>query len=137
MKTFLKYSLAVLLIVLTVAFAAVGCTPDDQGGVTPDKTALRAEIALEITEQGDYTAESYQAYAAKLAAAKALADDAAATQKEIDEMTAALTAARGALTLRTVEAVAGADKQLGIFSGNTEEIVISDYVNVNGLSKIT
>ena len=137
MKTFLKYSLAVLLIVLTVAFAAVGCTPDDQGGVTPDKTALRAEIALEITEQGDYTAASYEAYAAKLAAAKALADDAAATQKEIDEMTAALTAARGALTLRTVEAVAGADKQLGIFSGNTEEIVISDYVNVNGLSKIT
>ena len=43
--------------------------------VVVDKTALNAEIALEVSEQGDYTLASYEAYQAKLAEAKAVAGD--------------------------------------------------------------
>ena len=149
--------LFVVLLICALTFATVGChlfendppveTPpvenppvenppvDDNKG--PDKTALNAELALEVTAQGDYTLDSYNAYAEKLAAAKAVAADEAATQEAVDQATAALSAARLALAVRPVEEVAGANKALRFVSGDTKEIALADYVNVNGLSKIT
>ena len=89
----LKNILAILLI-LVVGLTAVGCefidnikdkivgdsddVDDGSGdgsvddGTVVDKTALNAEIALAIAEQGDYTADSYNEYAARLAEARAL-----------------------------------------------------------------
>ena len=102
-----------------------------------DKAALNAEIALEITAQGDYTSDSYNAYLEKLAAAKALAGDIAATAAEVEEATEALTAARLALAVRPVLEVEGANKSFRLFSGNVQEIIIANYINENGLSNIT
>ncbi|MBE6532545.1 MAG: hypothetical protein E7676_03430 [Ruminococcaceae bacterium] len=102
-----------------------------------DKAALNAELALEITAQGDYTEASYNAYLEKLAAAKALADDIAATAADVNAATEALTNARLALAVRPVLEVEGANKSFKLFSGNNQEIVIADYINENGLSKIT
>ncbi len=150
----LKNILAILLI-LVVGLTAVGCEfidnikdkiigDDDDiddgivdDGTVVDKTALNAEIALAVTEQGDYTADSYNAYAAKLSEARALSDSAEATQAAVDRATADLSAARSALTVRPVEPVKGASTVLELASGEIREITIADYVNVNGLSKIT
>ena len=154
----LKNILAILLI-LVVGLTAVGCefidnikdkivgdsddVDDGSGdgsvddGTVVDKTALNAEIALAIAEQGDYTADSYNEYAARLAEARALSDNAEATQAAVDRATADLSAARAALTVRPVEPVKGAITALELASGEIREITIADYVNVNGLSKIT
>ena len=102
-----------------------------------NKSALNAELALEIAEQGDYTSESYNAYLEALAKAKALVNDIAVTQNTVNEKVAALTAAREALAVRPVEEVAGADKSFNLISGDNKEIVLSDYINTNGLSGIT
>jgi|GEM_PF-3090175 len=105
--------------------------------VVVDKTALNAEIALEVSEQGDYTLASYEAYQAKLAEAKAVAGDEEATQERVDKITAELTQARLALTVRTVEEVEGANKAFRLTSGDSKEITLADYVNENSLSNIT
>ena len=113
---------------------------DEQPGdteVVVDKSLLEAELALEVMEQGDYTSNSYNAYLEKLAAAKAVAEAEDATQSDVDAATMQLTAARRALTLRPIEAVKDAVKELRMISGDVKEIVIADYVNVNGLSNIT
>ena len=102
-----------------------------------DKDALKAEIALGVTEQGDYTADSFGAYAEKLAAANSLLGDVAVSQTTVDEMTKALSDARLALVVRPVLALDGANKSFKLISGNTKNIALADYVNVNGLSKIT
>ena len=102
-----------------------------------NKDALNAELALEITEQGDFTADSYNAYVAKLDAAKALLGDIAVTQADVNRAVAALSEARLALAVRPIEEVQGVNKAFSLISGNNKEIVIADYVNVNGLGKIT
>ena len=102
-----------------------------------NKDALNAEIALEVTEQGDFTADSFNAYVEKLAIAKALANDIGATHEEVNGATTALTEARLALALRPVEEVADANKAFKLYSGNVKEIVLTDYINTNGLSSIT
>ena len=102
-----------------------------------NKEALNAELALEITEQGDFTAESYEAYAAKLAEAKALVNDIAVTQATVNKITEELGALRLALAVRPIVEIEGANKSFNIISGNNKEINLSDYVNVNGLSGIT
>ena len=102
-----------------------------------NKSALNAELALEVSAQGDYTLESYEEYLKALAAAKALVNDIAVTQKTVNEATAALTAARNALAVRPVEEVEGADKSFNLISGDNKEITLSDYINTNGLSSIT
>ena len=147
-KSFIKNSLIAILVLFLIALTAVGCGPnnDTDDPDTPDVpvdpvkvdlTALGAEIALEITEQGDYTADSYNSYKAKLAEAKALFADAEATQEAVDGMTAALTQARLSLTVRRVEAVGDADKTVELRVGEAVEILLSDFVNTGGLSKIT
>ena len=64
---------------VTVDFAV---TVNKKQPVTPvevDKSALEAELKLEVLEQGDYTEESYAAYVQKLEAAKAVNAKADAT----------------------------------------------------------
>ena len=136
--------IAIFLAVLTLAVGMVGCRPsEDNGepgggsGPTLDLAALEAELALEITEEGDYTEESYRAYSDKLAAARALLSDAAATQEKIDTAVAELKAARLALAVRTPVEVGGAHKSITLLSGFSKEIAISDYINAAGLSGIT
>ena len=102
-----------------------------------DKAALKSELALEVTEQGDYTLDSFNAYLAKLAEAKEIADNVAASQTEVDNAVKELSAARLALTVRPVEAVPGANTEFRLTSKDSKEITISDYVNTNGLSGIT
>ena len=153
-KSSLLSGIIAILIALVLGFSVMSCTnsndndgnKENVGGnnggnveevVPADKTALNAEIALEVSEQGDYTADSYNAYRAKLDAAKTVANDTAATQEAVDKATADLTAARGALTIRPIEEVKGAKKEFKVISGREKEIVLADYVNVNGLSKIT
>ena len=148
-KLLVLKSLIAILIVFVVGFTAVGCElidsifndtiidNDDNNNPTTDKTALNAEIALAINEQGDYTLDSYIKYISKLDDAKEIANDSAATQASIDKATAALTKARLALTIRPIEEVKGANKALKLIAGGNKEIVLADYVNVNGLSKIT
>ena len=149
-RSLVTKSFLAILIVCIFVLAAVSCgndqgtTPPDVNGdnngnnaVTVDKTALQAELALEVSAQGDYTLDSYQTYVEKLSQAKEINLDSAATQETVDKATASLTAARQALTLRTVEAVVGADKQIALFSGENKELALADYVDVNGLSKIT
>ena len=102
-----------------------------------NKVKLEAELALAVAEQGDYTLDSFNAYIAELAAAKALFDDIAATQAEVDSEVAALRSARLALTVRPIEAVEGSNKSFRITSGSTKEILIGDYINTNGVSSLT
>ncbi|MBQ8381006.1 MAG: FIVAR domain-containing protein [Clostridia bacterium] len=140
--------LIALLMVLVIALSFAACNktdteePDDGSNdseqtVTVDKTALKAEIANAVTKEGDYTADSFNAYVVKLAEAKAIVKKADATQQEVDGITAALTEARLALKIKNVEAVSGAEKNIELSSGESLEIAIADYVNVNALSKIT
>ena len=105
--------------------------------VSLDKSALLAELSLEVAEQGDYTDNSYNAYLAKLQAAKNVAADEAATQENVDKASADLTAARMALKIRSVSMVQGASKEIKLVPGDTREITLADYVNDNALSKIT
>ncbi len=145
-KTVVIKGLSIILLVFALALTTVGCELFEQNknpeettdnSVVTDKAALNAELALEVSAQGDYTTDSYNAYTAKLAEAKQVANDAAATQAAVDKAVQELTAARKALALRPVEAVKGAVKEFSIVSGGNKEIALSDYVNVNGLSKIT
>ena len=141
--------LIAILIIAMVSMMAVGCKKQDagennggeggegEGIVSADKTALNAEITLAINSQGDFTAESYNAYAAKLAEAKALAGDAEATQEAVDEALAALIDAREALAIRPIEEVEGGKRDFRLISGDSVEIALADYVNANGLSKIS
>ena len=135
-KFLVKKYLTIFVLVLIMVLALTGCEQVDDGDPL-DKTALNAEIALEIASQGDYTAESFNAYTATLAKAKAVAANDQKTQQAIDQATADLTKARLALELRPVELVAGANKELTLNSGESKEIVIANYVNTNNLSKIT
>ena len=145
-----KNSLITILIILIIGLSVVGCgntntpdtpntpnNPDHKEDVLVDKTALNEEIALGITEQGDYTAYSYNEYAAKLLQAKQIANDATASQETVDTMTSELSAARLALTIRPIEEVEGGDKEFRLISGGTKEVALVDYVNVNNLSKIS
>ena len=112
-------------------------TDGENTGNSIDKSALEAELALEITEQGDYTDDSYDAYLAKLQAAKNVAADENATQENINNAAAELTAARLALAVRSVYEVEGGNKSFRMISGNVKEIALADYVDENGLSKIS
>jgi hypothetical protein len=135
-KTLVNKYLIILLLVLMVAVTAVGCEQPNQENPV-DKTALSAELALEISSQGDYTTDSFDLYKQKLAAAKQLANDTTATQSAVDKATAELTQARFALALRTVELVDGSNKELQLTSGESKEIDIANYINTNSLSNIT
>ena len=102
-----------------------------------DKSDLMAELALEVAEQGDYTADTYEAYLAKLAEAKALVEPVNVKQADVDAAAKALTAARLALTVREVAEVEGANTRFQVVLGDSKEINVADYVNTNGLSGIT
>ena len=136
-KSFVIKALIAILIVFILGFSAISCGNSDNGTDLADKNALIAEIALEITEQGDYTSASYNAYVAKLAEAKAIADNTNATQEEVNGAEAALREARLSLTIRPIEEVVGANKAFTIIPDQSQEFALADYINTNGLSKIT
>ena len=140
-KSIITKSIIAVLLVLIFGSTLVACdwinALFSDVETTADKTALSDEIALAVTEQGDYTADSYNAYAKILADARALLDDGAATQEDVDQLAAELTDARLALKIRPVEAVSGANKSFRLTSGDTKEIVLANYVNTNNLSKIS
>ena len=102
-----------------------------------DKSALEAELELEVFEQGDFTLDSFNAYLEKLAAAKEIANKTMVSQDAVDAVAAALTEARLALAIRPIEEIADADKDHNLISGNSKEINLADYINTNGLSGIT
>ena len=143
-RSFIKNITAAILILLIAALMLVGCgraSNDTSDNTTPaptvDKSALNAEIAMEITEQGDYTEDSYKVYTAILEQAKVIASTEDVTQKAVDGMAVALADARQGLTVRPIEQIGDANTSLSLTEGEVKEIRISDYVNVNGLSKIT
>ena len=125
-----------LLLSVIVILSHVSCgTPTETPSL--DLSALEAELALAINEQGDYTSESYNAYKTVLGQAKEIANDTNKTQEAVDEIATALTEARLALLTRDVSETVGGEKSFYIISGASREINISDYVNTNGLGKIT
>ena len=127
-----------IIFILIIGVTAVGCgNTNNSDDNLADKTSLNAEIALAITEQGDYTADSYNTYAGKLAEAKEIANSASATQEAVDQIASDLSEARLALEIRPVEEVGAAVKTFSVASGDSREITLADYVNDNGLSKIT
>ena len=143
-KSLVIKGLIIALIISMLAILSVGCDRNkgddvDNGdnSTLVDKSALSAELALEVSSQGDYTADSYNEYAQKLSDAKTVLNNASATQADVDRITAELSAARLNLALRSVEAIKDANKNITMDSGETKEISIADYVNVNGLSKIS
>ncbi|MBQ2805132.1 MAG: FIVAR domain-containing protein, partial [Clostridia bacterium] len=102
-----------------------------------DKTQLNAEIALEIAEQGDYTADSFNTYTEKLNQAKALVADVAVAQSTVDQALNELKNARLNLAVRSVEEVEGGKRSFRLISGNSVEVVLANYVEENGLSSIS
>ena len=101
-----------------------------------DKTALKEAVEGAITEQGDYTEESYATYREKVTAAQAVLDKFSATQSEVDTALTGLQTAKDALALREPEEK-DAEKTVVIFVGNSKELTISDYIDDKGLSGIT
>ncbi|MBR2929949.1 MAG: FIVAR domain-containing protein [Clostridia bacterium] len=136
-RSFISKALILALTLVIFLLAAVSCGQPDSDGTQANKDALNEELALEITEQGDYTQDSYNAYLAKLAEAKAVAADEKATQEAVDAAVAALTEARLALTVRQIEETLGKGKTFNMLPGDTVEITISDYINANGLSGVS
>ena len=134
-KTVLFKSITAIMLVLILTLVAVGCKSTN--GNAADKTALAKELELQITEQGDYTSDSYNAYAASLAEAKAVNENKAASQEAVDSATDALTAARLALMVRPITEVEGSIKTFSILQEDSKEINVGDYINDSGLSKIT
>lgn len=102
-----------------------------------NKTSLLAELELEVSEQGDYTLDSYNDYSSKLAQAKDVASAIYSTQTEVDNATTALSQARLALQVRSIEEISGTIKSFRLMSGNNTVITLADFVNVNQLSSIT
>jgi len=132
-KTFVIKGLIAILLVFIFAFAAVGCGNDDVD--LADKTVLNQEIAINVNG-GDFTADSYSAYSAKLSEAKAVANNKSATQQEVDSIAEKLKGARLSLVLKPIEEVEGGKRAFELIPGESFEITLSDYVNTNGLSKI-
>lgn len=122
---------------VSVDFAVTVNKKQPTAPVEVDKSALEAELVLEVSEQGDYTEESYAAYVQKLEAAKAVNAKADATQTEVDTACDELETARLALALRVPQEVDGAEKTLVIVSGRSIEITVSDYIDGKNLSQLT
>ncbi len=105
-----------------------------------DKTALVAAIgaaeALNITEQGDYTKESYDAFVAALSDANSVNND-YALPADVDAKTAALTAATENLAVREPAVKQDITTAVSIVPNGNFEIDFASYFDTNGLSKIT
>ena len=102
-----------------------------------DKTALKAAVDNALTEQGDYTEESFNAYTAKVEAAKAILNDVYATQAEVDNAKTAIESAFAELKVRIPEEKADSEKSFRLLAGNSKELTIADYVDDKNLSNLT
>lgn len=99
-----------------------------------NKTELKTILDNALTAQGDYTAESYNAYAEKVAKAQAVYDKLSSTQAEVDEAKTAVENAFAALVLRVPEEKSGADKSFSLLLSKSRQITISEYVDENNLT---
>lgn len=102
-----------------------------------DKSALQTVLENALTEQGDYTAESYDVYVKGIALARAVLENIAADQKEVDAAKTAVEKAFAALELRVPEEIAEADKSFSLLVGNSKELNLHDYVDGKDLSNLT
>lgn len=100
-----------------------------------DKAALASAIEGALSEQGDYTSDSYALYVSALASANDVNDYLASTQAQVDDALTALTAATQALTLRLPEQLT-AETNYRVDNGAETEIDIADHVDENELTKI-
>lgn len=103
--------------------------------------SLKAELQAEIedgrlSEQGDYTADSYAAYVRALSNAESTVG-ALNLPSVITAALNSLQEAKAGLTLRQVTEVSGARKDISIAVNNSYSLLFADYVNTNGLSGIT
>ena len=98
-----------------------------------NKSDLQAAVDGAITEQGDYTTESFNAYRQAIEAAEAVLANPIAKQAAVDAALEAINAA----TLVAREPIAkDTDKNVVIVVDGSREISIADYVDENGLSSI-
>ena len=125
---------------LNTYYASASEIPEDAvlaDNLLTDRSALLAELDLEVAAQGDFTLDSFNAYLEKLAAAKEIAVSITDDQDAVNAAAAALSEARLALVVRPVEEIEGTNKSFTLICGNTQEIIVADYVNTNGLGNIT
>ena len=121
---------------LKTYYANVGKLPAD--AVTAvnqlaDKAALWAAIDGAVGAQGDYTAESYNAYADALSAAVAVNGYVASTQAAVDAALSDLNDAYAALEYRVPVDLNG-ESEFVLAPDGTQDIDLSDYVDENGLT---
>ncbi|MDE7329661.1 MAG: FIVAR domain-containing protein, partial [Clostridia bacterium] len=102
-----------------------------------DKAELKTLVDGALSARGDYTDESYNAYAEKVAAAQKVLDKISATQTEADAAKAAIETAYKALQLRTPAEKADADKSFSLLFNGSKELTVSDYIDDNSLSSLT
>ena len=99
-------------------------------------TTINGLIDNAITAQGDYTTETYEAYANAVNAAKEAIANPHITQARVDELVAAINTTYGALALRQIE-VLNAETTHKVIKGQNLELNYADYFNTNELSSVT
>ncbi len=105
--------------------------------LTVNKTALKSALDGAISEQGDYTQESFEAYTAVVENARGVYENIAATQSETDAAKASLDALDGTLVLREPKLVQGAETEVKLFVNKSKTLSVADYIDGNNLSKLT
>ncbi|MBO6262843.1 MAG: FIVAR domain-containing protein, partial [Clostridia bacterium] len=101
-----------------------------------DKTALKAALENAIKEQGDYTAESFEAYTAAVNNANEVYNYLASTKAAVENAVTAIEKAALALENRTPTEKEG-EKAFLFAPEAVEEITVKNYVDDNGLSALT
>lgn len=124
---------------LVTYYAENGAVPEGETAVNrlANKTALKSVLDNALTEQGDYTQQSYAAYAEKIAQAQEIYDKLSATQSQVNDAITAVETAYGALAVRVPEEKEDADKAFSLLAGKNKQLAISDYVDAKDLSSIT
>lgn len=118
--------------VLTAPASAV-----EARNVYADKSALKAAIDNAPSEQGDYTAETYNALKAKIESAKADLNGDYILSTRVAELVGEIGDAVAALEVRTPVAKADTVKSFKLAPEGTKEIAIADYIDDKGLSSLT
>ncbi|MBR1677146.1 MAG: FIVAR domain-containing protein, partial [Clostridia bacterium] len=101
-----------------------------------DKAALKAALENAIKEQGDYTAESFEAYTAAVNNANEVYNYLASTKAAVENAVTAISEAEKGLVYRT-PTEKEAEKSFVLAPDGTQEIDVKNYVDENGLSAVT
>lgn len=102
-----------------------------------NKQNLATALENVITEQGDYTEASYNAYREKVKKATAVFDNIGATQADVDAVITELETATNALELRQIEVVGGAETSFVLVSEGVKDIDFAAYIDTKNLSNVT